>query len=168
MVNWGLCQASNTPARERDGRKSPKPQKLEDLQKHKRQLLLRFAPLLFALTGSLVSGALLTCLPKTSSWNCSNCTTRLDRDLLVGGSACIYWGTGKRREKQTPNQFSTVFPYFFPRSSGSIWDRNSVFFPHMPNLLERKWQKEGVRCPSPRRWHSAAAYYQYQSWVLAV
>lgn len=67
MANWGLCQASNTPARERDGRKSPKPHKLEDLQTHKRQLLLGFAPSLFALTGSLVSGALLTCLPKTSS-----------------------------------------------------------------------------------------------------
>lgn len=54
------------------------------------------------LTGSLVSGALLTCLPKTSSWNWSNCTTRLDRDLLVGGSACMYWGRrdGKRNRVQ--------------------------------------------------------------------
>lgn len=165
MVNWGLCQASNTPTRERDGRKSPKPQKLEDLQKHKRQLLLGFAPLLFALTGSLVSGALLTCLPKTSSWNCSNCTTRLDRDLLVGGSACIYWGNREKERKTDPKSIFHRLPYFFPRSSGSIWNTNSVFFPHMPNLLERKWQKEGLRCPSPRRWHSAA---YCQSWVLAI
>lgn len=42
---------------------------------------------MLALTGNFVSGALLTCFPNTSSWNCSSCTTRLDNDLLVGGSA---------------------------------------------------------------------------------
>lgn len=41
-------------------------------------------------TGSLVSGGLLTCRPNTSSWNWSSWTTRLDRDLLVGGSAWMY------------------------------------------------------------------------------
>ena len=48
-------------------------------------------------TGSLVSGALLTCFPNTSSWNCSSCTTRLDSDLLVGGSAWMYCGRGLSR-----------------------------------------------------------------------
>ena len=48
-------------------------------------------------TGSLVSGGLLTCLPNTSSWNCSSWTTRLDRDLFVGGSAWMYWRQDTRR-----------------------------------------------------------------------
>jgi hypothetical protein len=43
------------------------------------------------LTGSLVSGELLTDFPNASSWNCSNCRTKLDKLLLVGGSACVYW-----------------------------------------------------------------------------
>lgn len=60
-------------------------------------------------------------------------------------------GNREKERKTDPKSIFHHLPYFFPRSSGSIWDRNSVFFPHMPNLLERKWQKEGVRCPSPRR-----------------
>lgn len=48
---------------------------------------------LVLLTGSLVSGGLLTFFPRLSSWNCINWMTNADKPLLVGGSVCTYWKT---------------------------------------------------------------------------
>jgi hypothetical protein len=45
------------------------------------------------LTGSLVSGGLLTFFPRLSSWNCISWMTNADKPLLVGGSVWTYWNT---------------------------------------------------------------------------
>lgn len=69
MVHRGLGQGSNTLTRDRDGKKLPQISKIMKFTKNKivSSQVWRVYLLAFALTGSLVSGALLTCLPKTSS-----------------------------------------------------------------------------------------------------
>lgn len=57
---------------------------------------------------------------------------------------------GKREKEKKIDPRKTVhhFPYYFPRSSGSIWGReNCIFFPHMSSFYNENGRREALYAP---------------------